>query len=109
MRSSSQPKIVPKVPNIFIKFLGPRQTSLFFSKMSTIRETFKNAQIEKLCPPMLLPMWNLANAEAFKLRQKKMATRTVIRGTSVQLLAKNKGTPGDFVVMALPKRSEILT
>lgn len=103
LRSSSQ-AWDKKVPNIFIKFNSPRVVSQLFSNMSKVRETFKNAQLEQVCPPMLLPMWKEVNAEGYKLRQRKMATRTEIRRSGVFLMAKNKGTPGEFVEMPLPPK-----
>ena len=103
LRSSSQ-AWDKKVPNIFIKFNSPRVVSQLFSNMSKVRETLKNAQLEQVCPPMLLPMWREVNAEGYKLRQRKMATRTEIRRSGVFLMAKNKGTPGDFVEMPLPPK-----
>ena len=103
LRSSSQ-AWDKKVPNIFIKFNSPRVVFQLFSNMSKVRETFKNAQLEQVCPPMLLPMWKEVNAEGYKLRQRKMATRTEIRRSGVFLMAKNKGTPGEFVEMPLPPK-----
>ena len=103
LRSNQASQTIKKVPNILVKFCGPRPIEKLFSKMGTIRETFKDAQLEVLCPPLLLPLWNSVNAEAFELRQKKMSTRTLIRGTTVKLFAKTKGSSGDFVEMPLPE------
>ena len=55
LRSNKTSQTIKKVPNILVKFCGPRPIEKLFSKMGTIRETFKDAQLEVLCPLLLLP------------------------------------------------------
>ena len=55
LRSNQASQTIKKVPNILVKFCGPRPIEKLFSKMGTIRETFKDAQLEVLCPLLLLP------------------------------------------------------
>lgn len=102
LRPSADAK--PKTANIFIKFSGQRQAIQFHTKLAAVREMepFKDIQLERMCPPSLIPEWNLANKEAFRMRkEKKMNTKTDIRENKVILLVKNKGDP-NFIQVQIP-------
>ena len=88
-----------KPPSVFVKFSSKKAANHFLKRMKDIRENkdYANFQVDKMIPKSLMPQYEIASANAYKMRKTdNMITRVEIEKLKVVLKAKKKEPNSEF-------------
>ena len=88
-----------KPPSVFVKFSSKKAANHFLKRMKDIRENkdYANFQVDKMIPKSLMPQYEIASANAYKMRKTdNMITRVEIEKLKIVLKAKKKEPNSEF-------------